>query len=121
MVLEFSATINIREGNPYILVSKTRAIKIKSDWRKPMPVMIRLNGSPKEPWHINMMPVGDGSFYLYLHSDIPGPTNTKVGDKLMVSIEFDSGYKNGPQHEMSEWFGAALAKNSAAQANWQNL
>jgi hypothetical protein len=57
----------IRNANPYILVSAVRANTIKSGWRKPIPVMVRVNGKPDRQWRINMMPVGNGDFYLYLH------------------------------------------------------
>ncbi len=45
-----------------------------------------------------MMPIGDGSFYLYLHGSVRKASNTKVGDKVSVEIEFDSEYQNGPMH-----------------------
>jgi hypothetical protein len=48
-----------------------------------------------------MMPVGDGSVYLYLHGDIRKASGTAVGDRVRVEIEFDMGNKNGPQHRMS--------------------
>lgn len=121
MPVKFNAIIEIREGNPYILVNKARALQIKKDWRRPMPVRIRLNDMPAESWKINMMPVGEGSFYLYLHGDVRGPTNTKVGDKVAVSIEFDEQYKNGPQHEMPDWFAVALTNNHTARNNWEAL
>jgi hypothetical protein len=34
-------------------------------------MLIRINGKPTEqPWRINMMPIGKGDFYLYLHGDV---------------------------------------------------
>ena len=51
----------------YIYVSPARARSIKPGWRKPLPVLIRVNGEPASlPWRINMMPIGGGDFYLYL-------------------------------------------------------
>jgi hypothetical protein len=35
---------------------------MKPGWRKPLPVLVRLNGKPAKGWHINMMPAGNGSF-----------------------------------------------------------
>jgi hypothetical protein len=68
-----------------------------------------------------MMPVGDGSFYLYLHGDIRKATGTAEGDRVRVEIEFDAGYKNGPQHRMPSWFKQALAGNPQAMKNWTAL
>jgi hypothetical protein len=86
-----------------------------------MPVIIQVNGKPKEPWHINMMPVGDGDFYLYLHGDVRKASNTKVGDTITVDIRFDIEYQNGPQHPIPEWFNEALNKNEVAKSNWEKL
>ena len=68
-----------------------------------------------------MMPVGDGNFYLYLHGNVRRASGTKVGDEVAVELEFDSSYKNGPQHPMPEWFQEALSRNAAAQQNWLRL
>ena len=65
--LRFKAVIEINNINPYVLVNAEQASHLKQGWRKPMPVCVRINGEPKTPWRINMMPIGDGSFYLYLH------------------------------------------------------
>jgi hypothetical protein len=119
--LRFTAKMEIREGNPYVLVSADRVAKIKKEWRKPLPVLIQINGEPKKPWSINMMPVGDGSFYLYLHGDVRKASQTKVGDAVTVDIEFDGKYKNGPMHPMPKWFEEALDKHPIAKENWQKL
>jgi hypothetical protein len=65
--LRFRAQIEINKINPYVLVDARRAARLQKSWRKPMPVCIQVNGKPDQPWRINMMPIGDGSFYLYLH------------------------------------------------------
>jgi len=119
--LTFTAVIKIRGINPFILVSASRANTIKSGWRKPLPVLVRINGDPSDPWHINMMPVGDGSFYLYLHGDIRKASTTEVGDRVRVEIKFDAAYKNGPQHPMPAWFKQALDANPLARKNWTAL
>ena len=62
MTTGFTAVIKIRGGNPFILVSASRATAIKPGWRRPLPVLVRVNGKPANAWRINMMPVGNGSF-----------------------------------------------------------
>jgi hypothetical protein len=61
--LRFKSLIEIRDGNPYVLVSAARARRIKAGWRKPLPVLLQINGQPETPWRINMMPTGSGDFY----------------------------------------------------------
>jgi hypothetical protein len=117
----FVATIKIRDINPYILVSAVRADTIKSGWRKPMPVMVRVDGKPKRQWRINMMPVGNGAFYLYLHADVRRASQTSVGDRVRIELEFDSSYRNGPQHSMPMWFRRGLMVNRPAKKNWLAL
>ena len=48
------------------------------------------------------MPIGDGSFYLYLHGDVRKSSKTKVGDIVKVRVQFDHEYTNGPMHPMIE-------------------
>ncbi len=120
-VLNFSAVIKIRGVNPYVLLSANRAAKLKRGWRKPMPVLVRVNGEPKNAWHINMMPVGDGSFYLYLHGEVRKASSTKVGDRVDIEVSFDSAYRNGPMHPTPSWFTKALRKNSVASKAWKEL
>ncbi len=68
-----------------------------------------------------MMPVGDGSFYLYLHGDLRKASATAVGDRVRVEIGFDAAYTNGPQHPMPRWFKQALSANRRAMKNWMAL
>ena len=68
-----------------------------------------------------MMPVGNGSFYLYLHGEIRKASGTAVGDRVRVEIDFDPGYRNGPQRPMPKWFKQALAGNPQAMKNWTAL
>lgn len=119
--MKFNAKIGIYNGNPYVLVSRLRAARLHKGWRKPMPVTVQINGQPNPAWRINMMPIGDGSFYLYLHGDVRRASNTKVGDMVEVNVEFDPAYKNGPMHSMPDWFKAALTKNLVAKQNWHAL
>jgi hypothetical protein len=121
MTTGFSAVIKIRGVNPFVLVNASRANAIKLGWRKPLPVLVRINGKPAKAWRINMMPVGNGSFYLYLHGGIRKASDTAVGDRVLVEIEFDASYKNGPQHPMPRWFKQALVGNPHAMKNWMAL
>ncbi len=117
----FRAKMHIRTGNPYILISAARARAIRSRWRKPMPVLVRINGKPTPPWRINLMPIGDGRFYLYLHGDVRKASATKVGDMVDVDVRFDPQYRNGPMHPMPVWFRAPLAANTKAKRGWDSL
>jgi len=80
-----------------------------------LPVLVRINGKPRTAWRINMMPTGDGGFYLYLHGDIRKTSATKVGDRVAVEVRFDATYRNGPMHSMPSWFRSALARAPAGQ------
>lgn len=120
--LRFTAIINIRGINPYVDVSADRAGKLRKNWRKPMPVRVRINGEPaRKAWRINMMPAGNGSFYLYLHSSVRETSRTRVGDRVTVELAFDGSYRNGPLHAMPRWFSAVLRKEPRAKLNWTRL
>jgi hypothetical protein len=119
--LRFSARIEIREGNPYVLVSTDRVRALKPDWRQPLPVLVQVNGLPDPPWRINLMPAGDGSFYLYLHGDVRRASGTQVGDEVEIRLRFDEDYRGGPAHPMPDWFRDALEANEAALRNWEAL
>ena len=117
----FAALIRIRNSNPHILVSAVRANIIKSGGRKPIPVLVRIIGKPGRQWHTNMMPVGNGDFYLYLHGQIRRASQTSVGDRIRIEINFDASYRNGPQHSMPRWFRQGLMANAKAKKNWLAL
>ncbi len=119
--LKFKSKMLIYKGNPYIHVNKERATQLRSGWRKPMPVLVQINGKPLPSWRINMMPIGDGSFYLYLHGDVRKASNTKVGDEVIVDVRFDNKYRSGPMHPMPQWFSLTLVKNPTAKKNWNLL
>ena len=120
-LLHFKSVIKINNANPYVLVNAVQATFLQKDWRKPMPVCIRINGQPNSSWRINMMPIGDGSFYLYLDGDVRKASKTKVGDEVAIEIKFDSAYRSGPVHPMPPYFQEALEKNSLAQQGWDTL
>src|SRR5579859_6807925 len=117
----FRSVIRIENINPYVLVSARRAARIRKGWRRPLPVRVRVNGEPKKAWRINLMPVGDGSFYLYLHGGVRKASGTKVGDTVTVELEFDDEYRSGPAHPMPPWFLDALNKNRKAERAWSEL
>jgi hypothetical protein len=119
--LRFRAPIEIRGVNPYVRVSASQAARLQPDWRKPMPVRIQVNGKPDVPWRINMMPVGDGSFYLYLQGQVRKESNTSVGNVVSITVEFDGDYKAGPLDPMPPWFRTELKRNPAAQHGWKGL
>jgi hypothetical protein len=120
--VRFSAVMRIVDGNPYVHVSARRAARLKPGWRRPLPVLVRVNGEPAEtPWRINMMPVGDGTFRLYLHGDVRKASRTGVGDTVRVEVAFDAAYRNGPMHPMPAWFRVPLSRNARARAAWEAL
>jgi hypothetical protein len=102
-------------------MSAVRAARLREAWRKPMPVLVRINGKPRQSWRINMMPAGDGSFYLYLHGEIRKASDTRVGDRVDVEVRFDAAYRGGPMHPMPSRFRSALAKNRKAKKAWEAL
>jgi hypothetical protein len=119
--LRFRAPIEINGINPYVRIGPEQAARLRPNWRRPMPVRIQVNGKPDVPWRINMMPVGDGGFFLYLHGDVRKASGTDVGDSVSVTVEFDDDYKGGPADPMPPWFGDALRRNRAAQRAWDGL
>lgn len=119
--LKFQATIEINGINPYVRVSAAQANRLQAGWRKPLPVRVRVNGQPETPWRINMMPVGDGSFYLYLHGHVRGASGTAVGDVVDVDVTFDESYQPGPAHPVPTWFAEALDAQPAARNAWEAL
>ena len=119
--LRFRARIELNRINPYVLVRPGQAARLRPGWRKPMPVKIRVNGEPTAGWRINMMPVGDGSFFLYLHARVRKASGTKVGDVVSLTIEFDEAYRSGPADPMPRGFSAALKRNATARRGWQAL
>ena len=118
--LEFTATIKVRGINPFVHVSAARAKRIRPDWRRPMPVLVRIDGV-EEQRQVNMMPVGDGSFYLYLDSRIRQGAGVDAGDKATFEVTFDRAYIPGPQHEMPSALADGLAASETAMSGWTDL
>jgi hypothetical protein len=119
--LRSRALIKIQGVNPYVLINAKRASELKPGWRKPMPVLVRINGKPEEASPINMMPIGDGSFRLYLNGKVREASGTSVGDRVEVEVRFDAEYRGGPAHPMPASFRTALKKNPVARQNWEAL
>lgn len=119
--LRFRARILIRSANPYVHISRDRATVLKPGWRKPMPVLVQINRQPRPPWRINMMPIGNGAFYLYLHGDVRKASATKVGDMVDVDVRFDPAYRGGPMHDMPSWFRTPLDADARAKRGWLAL
>jgi len=119
--MNFRAKIELRGINPYVLVSAARARRIKADWKRPMPVLVQVNGKPEPAWPVNMMPAGDGSFYLYLDGGVRSASGTDVGDMVEVTVVFDDAYRSGPQHDMLPEFASRLDENPPAKARWDGL
>jgi hypothetical protein len=120
MTLRFRARIAVNGINPYVRVAAARAARLKQGWRKPMPVRIQIDGRPDPPWRINLVPVGDGGFYLYLHGDVRKASGTEVGNLVAVAITFDADYRGGPP-PLPPWFADALARNARARRGWDAL
>jgi hypothetical protein len=120
-LIRFRSTIKVRGINPYVRVDAELARRLKKNWRKPLPVLVRINGKPKQSWRIHMMPTGDGSFYLYLHDTIRNASGTRVGDRVTVELSFDRDYRGGPVHPLPRWFSTALAATPEAKSSWSAL
>jgi hypothetical protein len=121
MSISFETVIEIRGVNPFVRVSSAQAGVLKPGWRKPLPVLVRVNDDSAIAWRTNMMPDGNGNFYLYLHGNMRKASGTKVGDRVRVEIEFDAAYRNGPQDPMPTWFRQALNGNAQAKKHWTAL
>ncbi|MFI5236193.1 MAG: DUF1905 domain-containing protein, partial [Gemmatimonadales bacterium] len=119
--LTFRGRILIRGINPYVKVSMARATTLRPGWRRPLPVRMRINGTPRAPWRVNLMPAGDGSFYLYLHGEVRRASHTKVGDTVGVELSFDPAYRGGPAQSLPTWFRKPLLADKKAAAAWKEL
>ena len=113
--------IRIRGINPYVAISATQPARLRRSGRQPIPVRVRVNGKPEVPWRINLMPRGDGSFFLYLAGPIREASDTKVGDVVSVRLQFDTEYRNGPLHPMPKLLQRELKSNRPAPMAWERL
>jgi len=107
--------------NPYVEVSAQQVTKLRAGWRKPLPVLVRVNETPATPWRTNLVPAGDGSFRLYLHGAMRAAANTEVGDVVRVALDVDDAYHSNPANPMPPWFQTALDDDSVVNENWLKL
>jgi Bacteriocin-protection, YdeI or OmpD-Associated/Domain of unknown function (DUF1905) len=119
--LVLTAAIELTGVNPYVRVGADQAALLGPGWRRPMPVVLRINREQSWLWRTNMMPVGEGAFNLYLHGEMRKASQTAVDDLVSLEVWFDDAYVNGPQHPVPAWFQAALDLDSSARANWELL
>lgn len=121
MRVRFTSKVQLRGVNPYVLVDRERVNSLKAGWRKPMPVIVRLSGRSAPQWRTNLMPTGDGRFYLYLHGEMRRSIGTVVGDRVQVDLAFDLAYRGGPQQPAPRWFATALRADPRARQGWSAL
>lgn len=86
-----------------------------------MPVQVRIDKDPAVVWRVNLMPVGNGSFLLYLDGTLRRAAGAEVGDRVALQLAFDDAYQGGPQHAMPDSLAAGLAASPAAAARWADL
>jgi hypothetical protein len=103
------------------MVRAEQANTLKADWRRPMPVLVRLNGGPRTRWRTNMMPTGHGAYLLYLHGAMREVSGTSVGDVVSVELSFDHDYRGGPAQDAPQWLLSALELEPVALSNWMAL
>lgn len=111
----------MRGINPYLLVSAKLAERLKPGWRKPMPVLLSIDGEPRPPARTNMMPVGDGAFYLYLNGPTRESSGTDVGDSVTARVAFDDAYREGPTHAVPRSLALSLKARPDARQAWELL
>jgi hypothetical protein len=117
----FVAPIEIIDINPYVLVLAHHVSTLRPGRRRPLPVLVCLNSETNSSWRTNLMPRGDGAFYLYVNGEMRDSAGVAVGDRVTVELRVDETYRGGPTHEAPANFQAALSSNSRAAANWERL
>ncbi len=118
--IKFRSIIELDGANPFVRVSPARAAKLKRGWRKPMPVLVRINGLPAKPWRINLMPKIGGGFFLFLHGQVRKASGTSVGDRVSVEVSFNEVYRPGPG-PMPAYLRTVLRANPAALRAYRAL
>jgi hypothetical protein len=86
-----------------------------------MPVCFWLNAKSDKVWRVNLMPVRDWRFRLYLNMNVRRASNLRVGDLLDIQVRFDEEYRGGPLHSMPAWFSKDLFSNPLAKKGWDQL
>ncbi|TAN00815.1 MAG: DUF1905 domain-containing protein [Rhodanobacteraceae bacterium] len=118
--LKLRRRVGIAGINPYVLLTAEEAGLLKAGWRKPMPVIVRINGAD-DAWTTNIMPAGAGHFRLYLHGAMRRSAGIEVGDEVAVRVSFDAHYRGGPIHPMPASFEDGLRRSPAARSAWSAL
>ncbi len=118
--VSFKAVIELEGVNPFVRVRADRAARLRPGWRKPMPVLARINGLPAKAWRIHLVPKGSGLFFLYLHGRVRADSGTGVGDRVTVEIAFNAAYKPGPA-PLPAWLRTAFRERPAAYAGYKAL
>jgi hypothetical protein len=121
LVVRFTQRIAIRGINPYLLVSAKLAQQLRPGWRKPLPVRVTIDGKPRSPARVNLMPAGDGSFYLYLNGPLREASATAVGDRVTARVSFDASYRGGPTHPVPSSLERALRARPKAARAWDEF
>ena len=111
----FDAVIEMQGVNPFVEVSASQANLLKPGWRKALPVVVRIHGPSATAWRTNMMPDGNGNFYLYLYGSMRKASGTKVGDRVRLEVEFDAAYRNGPATPHAQMVQARTGRQSASK------
>ena len=119
--VRFTRRIAIRGINPYLVVSAREASRLKPGWRRALPVLVTIDGQPPKPARVNLMPAGDGSFYLYLNGPLRAASGCAVGDRVTAELCFDAAYRGGPTHRMPASLRAALRAEPKASQAWKAL
>ena len=119
--VEMTSRILIAGVNPYVDVSVERVAVLRPAWRKPLPVLVLLNGGPTSPWRTNLMPTGGDVFRLYLHGAMRATANVGVGDEVRVGLDVDDAYHSNPAHSMPVWFQTELDADPRVAENWLKL
>lgn len=84
-------------------------------------MLVTIDGEPQKPARVNLMPAGDGSFYLYLNGPLRAASGTAVGDRATAELAFDASYRGGPTHRMPPSLRAAMRTDPTAHQAWKAL
>lgn len=119
--VRFTQRIELRGINPYLLVSAKLAQQLRPGWRKPLPVRVTINEKPRSPARVNLMPAGDGSFYMYLNGPLREVSGTAVGDRVTARVSFDARYRGGPTHAVPPSLELGLRARPKLARAWERL
>jgi hypothetical protein len=108
-----------RGVNPYVLVAAHRTRELRSTGKGPIPVRFGLNGRGAMPWRVNLVPRGDGAFYLYLNGVARTAAKVTVGDRVEVEAAFDLEYQGGPVDALPGGLVRGLARDPVAKRAWE--